>query len=129
MENTADSWVRQVTFAHFSGSAVAIYESCKRVTVEDCLSLAPVSENGGWRRDSFYTMGQQTLFLCCYAEFGRHDFSVGHCAAGPNAFVQCEDTLPQADSGGMGAWASGTLFDNVRIDGGGLSLRNRGANG
>ncbi|HXA43985.1 MAG TPA: DUF6298 domain-containing protein, partial [Candidatus Angelobacter sp.] len=129
MENTDDSWVRQVTFAHFAGSAVAVYESCKRVTVEDCLSLAPVSENGGWRRDTFYTMGQQTLFLCCYAENGRHDFSVGHCAAGPNAFVQCEDTLPQADSGGMGAWASGTLFDNVRIDGGGLSLGNRGADG
>ena len=129
MENTVDAWVRQVTFEHFAGSAVALYESCKRVTVEDCLSLAPVSENGGWRRDTFYTMGQQTLFLCCYSENGRHDFSVGHCAAGPNAFVQCEDTLPQSDSGGMGAWSSGTLFDNVRIDGGGLSLRNRGADG
>jgi Family of unknown function (DUF6298) len=125
IENAADIWVHQVTFEHFAGSAVAIYESCKRVTVEDCRSLAPVSEDGGWRRNTFFTMGQQTLFLRCFAEHGRHDFSVGHCAAGPNAFVQCDSILPTADSGALQSWASGTLFDNVRIDGGNLSLMNR----
>jgi len=129
MENAADAWVRQVAFEHFVGSAVAIYESCKRVTVEDCRSLAPVSEDAGYRRHTFFTMGQQTLFLRCFAEHGRHDFSVGHCAAGPNAFVQCEASLPQDDSGAIESWASGTLFDNVWIDGGGLSLMNRGSDG
>lgn len=129
MENAADAWVRQVTFEHFAGSAVAVYESCRHVTVQDCLSLAPVSENGGWRRNTFYTSGQQTLFLRCWAEYGRHDFSAGFCAAGPNAFVQCEDTLPDGDSGAIESWSSGTLFDNVRIDGGGLSLMNRNADG
>ncbi len=129
MENAENTWVRQVTFEHFAGSAVAIYESCKRVTVEDCLSLAPVSERGGWRRNTFFTMGQQTLFLRCWAEHGNHDFSVGHCAAGPNAFVQCEATLPFGDSGPIASWASGVLYDNVRIDGNGLSLANRGSAG
>ncbi len=127
MERASDAWVRQVTFEHFAGSAVALYETCKRITVEDCLSLAPVSEDAGWRRNTFYTMGQQTLFLRCSAEFGRHDFAVGFCAAGPNAFVQCEATLPTADSGAIESWSCGTLFDNVRIDGGGLSLMNRGS--
>ena len=28
---------------------------------------------------------------------GRHDFAAGHCAAGPNAFVDCESDLPAAD--------------------------------
>lgn len=129
MENAADAWVRQLTFEHFAGSAVAIYESCQRVTVEDCLSFAPVSENAGWRRNTFFTSGQQTLFLRCWAEYGRHDFAVGFCAAGPNAFVQCEDTLPFSDSGAIQSWSSGTLFDNVRIDGNGLSLMNRGEDG
>ena len=129
MENAADTWVRQVAFRHFAGSAVAVYERCKRITVEDCVSLAPVSENGGWRRNTFFTMGQQTLFLRCRAEDGRHDFSAGHCAAGPNAFVDCESDLPSADSGAIESWSSGTLFDNVRIDGGGLSLMNRGSEG
>jgi hypothetical protein len=128
MENAADCWVRQVTFAHFAGSAVAIYESCQRVTVEDCLSLAPVSEIGGYRRHTFFTMGQQTLFLRCYAEHGRHDFSVGHCAAGPNAFVQCEASEALDDSGAIESWSSGTLFDNVRIDGNALTLGYRAGN-
>jgi hypothetical protein len=126
MENTENAWVRQVVFEHFAGSAVAVYETCKAVTVEDCASLAPVSEDAGGRRNTFFTMGQQTLFLRCTAEYGRHDFSVGHCAAGPNAFVDCQAELPTADSGAIEGWASGTLFDNVRIDGNRLDLMNRG---
>ncbi|HEX3628751.1 MAG TPA: DUF6298 domain-containing protein [Verrucomicrobiae bacterium] len=129
MENCANAWVRQVTFEHFAGSAVAIYETCKGVSVEDCLSLAPISEDAGWRRNTFFTMGQQCVFLRCRAEHGRHDFSVGHCAAGPNAFVDCEADFAMADSGAIESWASGTLFDNVRIDGNGLSLINRGSDG
>ena len=128
MENTADAWVRQVTFKHFAGSAVALYETCQRITVQDCLSLAPVSEIGGYRRHTFFTMGQQTLFLRCYAEHGRHDFSVGHCAAGPNAFVQCEAREPFADSGPIESWASGVLYDNVNIDGNALTLGYRPGN-
>ena len=129
MENTENAWVRQVIAEHFAGSLAAIYESCKWVTVQDCRSLAPVSEDGGYRRNTFFTMGQMTLFLRCYAEHGRHDFSAGHCAAGPNAFVQCEATLPLGDSGPIESWASGVLYDNVRIDGNGLSLANRGSSG
>ncbi len=129
MENVENAWIRQVTMAHFAGSAVAVWESSKWVTVQDCASLAPVSENGGYRRNSFFTMGQLTLFLHCWAEQGRHDFSVGHCAAGPNAFVQCEAGLPLEDSGPIESWASGTLYDNVNIDGGALILCNRRSEG
>jgi hypothetical protein len=128
MENVRDAWVRQVTFQHFAGSAVAIYETCNRVTVEDCSSFAPISEDGGYRRNTFFTMGQQTLFLRCFAEHGRHDFSVGYCAAGPNAFVQCEANDALADSGAIESWSSGTLFDNVRIDGNAITLGYRAGN-
>ncbi len=128
IENAADCWVRQVTFCHFAGSAVAIYETCKRVTVQDCLSLEPVSEIGGYRRHTFFTMGQQTLLLRCYTEHGRHDFAVGHCAAGPNAFVQCEAINALADSGPIESWASGVLYDNVVIDGNALTLGFRPGN-
>ena len=128
MEKAADCWVRQVNFEHFAGSAVALYETCQRITVKDCLSLAPVSEIGGYRRHTFFTMGQQTLFLRCYAEHGRHDFSVGHCAAGPNAFVQCEAREALADSGPIESWVSGVLYDNVNIDGNALTLGFRPGN-
>ena len=128
MENASDAWIRQVAFQHFAGSAVAIYESCKDITVEDCLSLAPISEDGGYRRHTFFTMGQQTLFLRCFAEHGRHDFSVGYCAAGPNAFVQCEANDALDDSGAIESWSAGTLFDNVRIEGNAITLGYRAGN-
>lgn len=126
MENVSDAWVRQVVFEHFAGSAVAVLETAKRITVEDCKSLAPVSEIGGHRRYTFFTLGQQTLFQRIYAENGYHDFAVGYCAPGPNAFVQCESRLPYSFSGTIDSWASGVLFDVVNIDGQALSLKNRG---
>lgn len=126
MEHTRDAWVRGVTFRHFAGSAVSVWETASRVTVVDCLSLEPVSENGGWRRHTFFTAGQQTLFLRCFSEHGRHDFSTGHCAPGPNAFVHCNARMALEDSGPIGAWATGVLYDNVNIDGNALRLGYRG---
>lgn len=123
-ENTMDCWVRQVTFESFAGSAVAIYETAKQITVEDCISTNPVSEIGGQRRYTFFTSGQQTLFQRCYAEEGYHDFVVGNFAPGPNAFVQCESYLPYNYSGTIDRWASGVLYDLVNIDGRALSLKN-----
>lgn len=131
LENAEDCWVRQITFQHFAGSAVSVLETSKRITVEDCISLAPVSEIGGQRRYTFLTTGQQTLFQRCYAEYGYHDFAVGFCAPGPNAFVQCESVLPFSFSGAIDSWASGVLFDVVNVDGNALRFGNRGqdANG
>ncbi|MCK7539941.1 MAG: hypothetical protein MZV63_58075 [Marinilabiliales bacterium] len=74
----------------------------------------------------FSLMGQQTLFQRLYAEYGVHDFAAGFCAAGPNAFVQCESHMPFSFSGAMDSWASGLLFDIVNVDGGNLSFTNRG---
>ena len=86
IENAEDAWVRQISCEHFAGSAVSLLETSKRITVQDCLSLDPVSEIGGQRRYSFLTNGQQTLFQRCYAENGYHDFATGYCAPGPKCF-------------------------------------------
>lgn len=125
MENVSDAWVRSVIFKHFAGSAVAIQESAKRITVENCKSLAPISEIGGQRRYAFFTSGQQCLFQRLYAEQGYHDFALGFCAAGPNAFVQCHSELPYSFSGPVDSWASGVLFDVININGNALSYKNR----
>ena len=129
MENVIDGWVRNVSFRHFAGSAVSVLESARRVTVEDCKSLVPVSEIGGQRRISFFTSGQQTLFQRCYAENGYHDFAVGYCAPGPNAFVQCHSSRPYQFSGTIDSWASGVLFDIVNVDGNAIRFGNRGQDG
>ncbi len=129
MENITNAWVRQVSFRHFAGSAVALYETSSKVTVEDCISTDPVSEIAGWRRNTFFTMGQQNLFLRCYAENGCHDFAAGFMATGPNAFVQCKSVYPYNFSGAIDSWASGILFDNVKVDGHSLVFNNRGQDG
>jgi hypothetical protein len=125
VENAEDVWIRNVSFRHFAGSAVCVWETARRVTVSDCDSAEPVSEVGGFRRHTFFTAGQQTLFLRCTATDGRHDFAVGHLAAGPNAIVHCRATNAHRFSGPIGSWASAVLYDNVTIDGAGLELTNR----
>ncbi|MCJ8210017.1 DUF6298 domain-containing protein [Mucilaginibacter sp. RS28] len=124
IENASDAWVRQVAFEHFAGSAVYVLPTANRVTVEDCRSAMPVSEIGGQRRYTFWTMGGQTLFQRLYADNGYHDFAVGFCAPGPNAFVQCMAEHPHSYSGAIDSWASGVLFDVIYMDGQNLVYKN-----
>jgi hypothetical protein len=128
-ENAQDAWVRQVAFRHFAGSAVLAHATVRRLTVEDCRSTEPVSEIGNERRNTFYTLGSQTLFQRLYAEQGYHDFAVGYCAAGPNAFVQCEAEQALSFSGGIDSWASGVLFDIIKEYGQALRFGNREQDG
>lgn len=124
IENARDCWVRRVNFTRFAGSAVNIQKHSARITVEDCIAAEPVSEVGGWRRGVFITRGQQTLIQRCVSRHGLHDFAAGFCAAGPNAFVQCEGEESLGFSGSIGSWAAGLLFDIVNIDGNDISFRN-----
>ncbi len=126
IENAEDIWVRQVNFEQFAGGAVSILKTAKRITVEDCLALNPISEIAAHRRNTFYTEGQQTLFQRCYSEFGYNDFVVGgYATAGPNVFLQCESHLPYSFSGSVGSWATGILFDVSLIDGNTISFKNK----
>ncbi len=126
IENAENCWVRRVDFRQFAGSAVIVQRTGSRITVEDCISRSPISEIGGMRRCTFHTLGQLNLFQRCYSEQGIHDFSAGYCAAGPNAFVQCDSYESLGFSGSIDAWACGLLFDIVNIDGHNLSYKNLG---
>ncbi|MFC4400121.1 DUF6298 domain-containing protein [Mariniflexile soesokkakense] len=129
MENVQDSWVRRIEAENFVSSAVAVWETAKRITVEDCKSLNPVGEIGSYRRYSFQTLGQQVLFQRCYAEYGYHAFSVGFTTPGPNAFVQCYSYMSSDFSGAIGGWSSGILFDKMTVDGGDISFDYRDVDG
>ena len=124
VDNARDCWVRGVRFRHLAGSAVNLQKQTSRITIEDCIAQEPVSEIGGWRRQVFLTRGQQTLFQRCVSRQGIHDFAAGFCAAGPNAFVQCEGEQSLGFSGSIGSWAAGLLFDIVNIDGHDLRFAN-----
>lgn len=130
IENTRNAWVKQVNFKHFAGGAITLLKTAQQITVEDCIATEPISEIAAFRRHTFYTEGQQTLFQRCYSELGYHDFAVGGFGTtGPNVFLQCESHLPFENSGAIGSWATGVLFDIANIDGKALSYNNREQDG
>lgn len=122
LDAVENAWVTNVVAQHFVSSAVHVGPGARAVTVQDCTSLAPVSEPAGYRRLAFHTSGELTLFQRCRAEDARHPFTVGYLATGPNVFLDCEALRATWFSGSLGTWASGLLFDNVTIDGGALAL-------
>jgi hypothetical protein len=129
IDKAEDVWIRNVSARHFVSYVVDIGPAARRVTVQDVSADEPVSEIGGFRRRVFHTAGQQTLFNRCRSRHGAHDLTVGHAAGGPNVFLDCVTEESLDDSGPIESWASGVLFDRVRIRGNALRLVNRGTEG
>jgi hypothetical protein len=119
-----DAWVRNFRGMGFAGSLVHLGGDTRRITVSDCVSIAPVSEVAGYRRHTYHAAGQQHLFVRCTADQGRNDFVAGYGAAGPIVFLECRAQRSTGASGSIGSWASGLLFDNVIVDGGTLGFDN-----
>ncbi len=122
LDQVQDAWVRGITARRFVSSAVRVGPRGRRITVEDCRSEQPVSEVGGYRRHSFLVEGQQVLVQRCTANAGFNDFAIGFTAAGPNVFLNCTATNALGPSGSFESWASGVLYENVRVEGAGLRL-------
>jgi hypothetical protein len=115
LDRVEDAWVRHVTARHFVSSAVRAGTRARRVTIADCRSEAPVSELGGYRRQSFLLYGQQVLVIRCTSEAGMNDFASGLLAGGPNTFFDCEAKGSLGGSGSFEGWSSGVLYENVRV--------------
>ena len=124
LDRAEDVFVRKVVARHFAGSAIRVGGRARRVTIEDCRSEQPVSEPGGYRRQSFLVEGQQVLVRQCHSERGMNDYAAGLLAAGPNVFLDSTASEALGPSGSFESWASGVLYENVRIEGAGLRLTN-----
>jgi hypothetical protein len=123
LDNVQDAWVRNVTARHFVSSAVRVNLRGRRITVEDCRSEAPVSEEGGYRRQAFLAYGQQVLVHRCHSEAGMNDFASGMLAGGPNVFLDCDATGSLGASGSFEGWSSGVLYEQVRVPASRIQLR------
>ncbi|HWB31641.1 MAG TPA: DUF6298 domain-containing protein [Acidobacteriaceae bacterium] len=115
LDHVEDAWVRNVTARHFVTSAVRVNLRGRRITVENCRSEAPISEEGGYRRQSFLLYGQQVLVYRCSSEQGMNDFATGMLAGGPNVFLDCDASHSLEASGPFEGWSSGVLYENVHI--------------
>ncbi|MFC1538200.1 hypothetical protein ACFL6H_02150 [Candidatus Latescibacterota bacterium] len=115
IDNIENAWVRNITALHFGRSAVSTRSGAKWITVQDCVSLEPVSLRHGGRRFTFQIGGQLTLIQRCFSEKGRHSFVLGgRGACGPNVFLDCSVTIPYNSSEPHGGFVTGSLFDNVQ---------------
>ena len=115
MDHVQDAWVRNVTARHFVSSAVRVNLRGRRITIENCRSEVPVSEEGGYRRQSFFVSGQQVLVYRCHSEKGMNDFASGMLAGGPNVFLDCDAADSLEASGAFEGWSSGVLYENVHV--------------
>ena len=127
LDHVEDAWVRDVTARHFADSAVRVGSRARRITVEKCRSEQPVSEPAGYRRQSFLVYGQQVLVRDSTSEQGMNDFAVGALAAGPNVFLNSTAEGSLGPSGAFESWASGVLYENMRVHGSGIRLTNDSA--
>ena len=119
-------WVRQIAAAHFGDSAVVANPSAKWVTVDDAISQTPVSLITGSRRYTFDLSGELGFVTNAQADQGRHDFVNNSTRPpGPNVFHNSIATNANSDTGPHQKWATGTLFDNITVQGNAINARNR----
>lgn len=117
IENSKDTWVKNVEAWYFGFGCVNIGSSASFATVDGCKMYDPISIITGGRRYSFNIDGQRSLVKNCTTRYGRHDYVNGAHVAGPNVFYKCTATLQKADMGPHHRWAIGTLFDNITGNG------------
>jgi hypothetical protein len=112
--NAKNGWVRNMTALHFMYSAVITNGGTKWITVQDCVSLEPVSVRAGGRRFTFKLNGQLSLVQRCLSYKGRHSFSGEGSTSSGNVFLECKAINPYSTSEPHGYWEHGILYDNVQ---------------
>jgi hypothetical protein len=130
ISNAQNVWVRQTTSQYFGDSAVVSNPTAKWVTVDNAINLDPKSIITGERRYTFDLSGQLELVTNSEANSGRHDFvNNSSRPAGPHVFHNSVSNNALNDSGPHQRWATGTLFDNITVNGNNINIRNRGSLG
>jgi hypothetical protein len=113
-DNMKNGFVRNATALHFVYSMVGTSRGAKWVTVQDCVSRAPVSQRAGARRFTFALRGQLALVQRCLSDEGRHSFMSGQPTSSANVFLDCKATTPFSSSEPHEQWATGNLYDNIQ---------------
>lgn len=113
-EEIENSWVRDVTSRYFS-QAFNFYDGSRFNTMQDLAFIDPDFEVVGGQHYAFdFKDAGQNFFQRCYSREGRHSFTSGSRATGPNVILDCLAEDSTNDSGPHHRWATGTLFDNVK---------------
>ena len=130
IDNAQNVWVRHTTSQFFANSAVLSNPTAKWVAVDDAINLDPKSTVTGERRYTFDLSGQLDMVANSQANSGRHDFVNNSTRPpGPHVFYNSVATSALNDTGPHQHWATGSLFDNITVQGNNIDVRNRGSLG
>ncbi len=117
INNTENSWVRNVTAWYFALSCVRIESMGRLITVENSHSRDQKSVITGGRRYPFQTSGALNLFKGLTSTEARHDYATGARVCGPNVFMSSTAANTHNDIGPHHRWAMGSLYDYIVSDG------------
>ena len=127
-----DSWVTNVFTHHFGQNGVTgLGAQSRHVSVIHTGALDMVTTSTSARSDGYTLQGQENLIQDCTLTASKvHAFVTEARQAGPNVFSRCTATVIPAsysadyDSGGHQRWGSGTLYDDLTIQGTQLMVNN-----
>jgi len=131
-----DSWMTNVFTYHFGQNGVAgLGGNSRRITVRHTGALDMVTTSTSARSDGYTLQGQENLIQDCQLTASKvHAFETEARQSGPNVFSDCTATvIPSSysasyDSGGHQRWGSGTLYDDLTIQGQ-INMQNFGSEG
>lgn len=127
IDDAQNVWVQNTLSKYFGDSSVVANPDSKWVTVDNAINESPVSVITGSRRYTFDLSGELGLVTNSVANQGRHDFVNNSTQpGGPNVFHNSVAHTALDESGPHQRWATGTLFDNITIEGDQINARNRG---
>ncbi|HEY3609903.1 MAG TPA: heparin lyase I family protein [Pseudonocardiaceae bacterium] len=127
-----DSWVTNVFTHHFGQNGVTgVGAQSRHISVIHTGALEMVTTSTSARSDGYTLQGQENLIQDCTLTASKvHAFVTEARQAGPNVFSRCTATVIPAsystdyDSGGHQRWGSGTLYDDLTIQGTQLMVNN-----
>lgn len=117
-----NSWMLNVVTYHYGqDGVVGLAPLSRRNTILDTRALDMITNVSTSAGSAGYTLqGQQNLVKNCVVSTARiHAFVTQNEQAGPNVFSNCSATTTAhlLDSGGHQKWGSGTLWDDITIQG------------
>jgi hypothetical protein len=128
INNASDAWVRNVAISDTINS-VDTSANTSRITIESVAVRHTVATVGAALPADFGVDGTQTLLDHCTSS-GNHlfYFVTFTGATGPIVLLNC-DFYGDGSISPHERWATGLLFDNCRVNDGGINLMNRGEMG
>jgi len=112
-----DAWMRDVAVTHFTG-IVNVGQFARAITIDGITGDHIETEFTHAPPSAFGVDGQETLVEHCEVSGAySHVWMTQARVAGPNVFRLCTAKGTRIDAGAHQRWATGTLYENLKIQG------------